>query len=141
MRSTALKQRLRASAGVLLGACIAVPGGAAAQQAGDPDPDPDRGREVFLRACQPCHDAAPGSHQVGPSLYGVIGREVGTAKGYRRYSKALKQADSSWTAARLDRYLRAPQEMFPEQRKRYDGLADPRDRVDLIAYLRQVANQ
>ena len=137
MRATTLKRRLRMSAGVCLAASLTVPGSATAQQAGDPD----RGREVFQQACQPCHDAEPGSHQVGPSLYGVIGRQVGTAEGYRRYSKALKQAGGSWTAARLDRYLSAPQAMFPDQRKRYDGLADPRDRVDLIAYLRHVGER
>ncbi|MDZ7712835.1 MAG: c-type cytochrome [Rhodovibrio sp.] len=124
------------TAAILLAVGLAVPGAAMAQDAGDPE----RGREVFLRACQPCHDAKPGSHQVGPSLHGVIGREIGTAEGYRRYSSALKAAEGTWTPARLDRYLSDPQAMFPEQRKRYDGLADAQDRVDLIAYLRQVSS-
>jgi cytochrome c2 len=103
-----------------------------------PGGDPARGREVFRTACQPCHDAEPGSHQVGPSLYAVVGRKVGTADGYRRYSAALKQADGAWTPERLERYLSDPKAMFPNQRKRYDGLKSRHDRVDLIAYLRQL---
>jgi cytochrome c len=137
MRSLLVLRPARATGAILLAAWLAVPGAAAAQDAGDPE----RGREVFLQACQPCHDAAPGSHQVGPSLHGVIGRQIGTAEGYRRYSSALKSAAGTWTPARLDRYLSNPQAMFPEQRKRYDGLANAQDRVDLIAYLRQVGNQ
>ena len=113
---------------------VLAPGAPAAQDAGDSA----RGREVFLRACQPCHDAEAGSHHVGPSLYGVIGREIGAVAGYRRYSQALKRADGTWTPARLDRYLSDPVAMFPEQRKRYDGLKSPQDRVDLIAYLRHI---
>jgi cytochrome c2 len=31
--------------------------------------------------------------------------------------------------------------MFPEQRKRYDGLANAQDRVDLIAYLRHLKDR
>ncbi|MBK1696430.1 c-type cytochrome [Rhodovibrio salinarum] len=120
----------------LLAVAISTPAGPArAQEPGDPQ----HGREVFQRACQPCHDAVPGSHQVGPSLYGVIGRTVGTAQGYRRYSKALKQAEGAWTPERLNRYLSDPQAMFPGQRKQYDGLKIPQDRVDLIAYLHHLA--
>lgn len=137
MRSPLVLRPARATGAILLAAWLAVPGTAAAQDAGDPE----RGREVFLRACQPCHDAAPGSHQVGPSLHGVIGRQIGTAEGYRRYSSALKSAAGTWTPARLDRYLSNPQAMFPEQRKRYDGLANAQDRVDLIAYLRHLDNR
>ncbi len=118
----------------MLAAVVLMPGALAAQDAGEPA----RGREVFVRACQPCHDAKPGSHQVGPSLYGVIGREIGAADGYRRYSQALKQAGGSWTPARLARYLSDPVAMFPEQRKSYDGLKSSQDRVDLIAYLRHL---
>jgi cytochrome c len=110
------------------------PGPAGAQPAGDPA----RGREIFLAACQPCHDAAPEAHQVGPSLYGVVGRQIGSADGYRRYSRALKRAEGVWTPERLSRYLSDPQAMFPGQRKRYDGLKSGRDRVDLIAYLRHL---
>ena len=100
--------------------------------------EPARGREVYLRACQPCHDVEPNAHQVGPSLYGVVGREIGTAEGYRRYSAALRQASGTWTPERLDRYLGAPRDMFPGQRKLYDGLKNAQDRVDLIAYLRHL---
>ena len=127
----------RVIAAILLAAGLAVPCAAMAQDAGSPE----RGREVFLRACQPCHDAKPGSHQVGPSLHGMIGREIGAAEGYRRYSSALKAAEGTWTAARLDRYLSDPQAMFPGQRKRYDGLANAQDRVDLIAYLRHLGSR
>lgn len=137
MRSPLVLRPARATGAILLAAWLAVPGPAAAQEAGDPE----RGREVFLRACQPCHDAAPGSHQVGPSLHGAIGRQIGTAEGYRRYSSALKSAVGTWTAARLDRYLSNPQAMFPEQRKRYDGLTNAQDRVDLIAFLRHLEDR
>ena len=130
--------RRRVAAIVLgvLAACAHAPAQPDAAELGSGDPQ--RGAEVFRQACQPCHDAKPGAHQVGPSLCGVLGREVGAADGYRRYSPALKQAGGSWTRERLERYLRDPQAMFPEQRKRYSGLAGAQDRVDLIAYLRHL---
>ena len=40
----------------------------------------DDGEGVF-RACRACHAVEPGQHGTGPSLHGVVGREVGSAEG------------------------------------------------------------
>lgn len=102
--------------------------------------DPEAGREVYARACQPCHDVDPGQHQVGPSLADVVGRPAGGAEGFRRYSRALKDSGLVWSEDNLDRFIADPDGLVPGTRKTYDGLGDSQARVDLIAYLRQLSN-
>ena len=47
----------------------------------------------------------------------------------------MRSAGIVWTAETLDRFLRAPLEMLPETTMTYDGIADPQERADLIAFL------
>ncbi len=62
---------------------------------------------------------------------------AGTLPGYR-YSEAMKSSGMVWTEENLDRYLAATQEVIPGS-KMYGGLAVDQDRVDLLAWMKQVA--
>jgi len=90
------------------------------------------GKQVYAQ-CAACH-SIDGSHGVGPSLQGVIGRQAGSAPGFR-FSRAMKGAGYPWDAKTLDAYIANPQGAVPGNVMPYAGLADARQRADLIAYL------
>ncbi len=102
--------------------------------------DPAKGQEVY-RACVACHSLAPGRHTTGPSLASIWGREAGTVEGFRRYSKALKQADIKWDEHSLDAWLANPRGYLPGNRMTFRGLSDETQRRDLIAFLRSVSEK
>ena len=43
--------------------------------------DPAKGKKVFSK-CKACHKIEDGKNAVGPSLYGVVGRDIGTEPGF-----------------------------------------------------------
>jgi cytochrome c len=96
--------------------------------------DAKRG-EILYRNCQGCHSIDRNS--VGPMHRGVLGRVAGTVEGYH-YSQALKNAKITWTEETLDRWLANPQGLVPGSSMFYQ-VANPRDRADLIAFLRELA--
>lgn len=50
-----------------------------------------------MRHCLPCHNFKKGQkHKIGPNLYGIVGKKVGQAEGFR-YSKAFAEGDWVWT--------------------------------------------
>jgi cytochrome c len=100
--------------------------------------DPARGATLF-RLCAACHSVEPGVHLTGPSLASVWGRRAGTVDGFGRYSAALKHAAINWDTATLDRWLERPEKVVPDNTMTFQGVADARQRADLIAYLKAVA--
>jgi cytochrome c len=96
----------------------------------------DAGRgEMLYRDCQACHSV--GENGVGPMHRGVFGRGAGMVEGYH-YSPALKNAKIVWTEENLDKWLTDPQGLVPGTKMYYE-VADPRDRADLIAFLKERA--
>ena len=106
--------------------------------AGQPlEGNPSRGAAVFGQ-CAACHSVEPGVHLTGPSLAAIWGRRAGTVGGFGRYSSALKHAGITWDAPTLDRWLARPEALVPETTMTFPGVADARQRADLIAYLKAV---
>lgn len=97
--------------------------------------DASRGADSFDANCAECHSVAKTlKNKKGPSLYGVWGRTAGAVAGYE-YSPALKASGIVWTADKLDAYVTAPKKLVPEGKMKFDGLADARERADLLAFL------
>jgi cytochrome c len=96
--------------------------------------DAGAGKAVFSSQCSICHSPQPGKNMVGPSLFGVVGRQTGTVPGFH-YSPANQSANLTWDAATLDKYLQAPRSVVPGTTMTYGGLKDDTKRADLIAYL------
>ncbi len=93
------------------------------------------GKSVFM-ICKSCHTTVSGgANMTGPNLYGVFGRKAGTAPGFA-YSDGLKASGVTWDAAQLDTWITNPKAMVAETKMSFVGLKDPKDRTDLIAYLK-----
>ncbi|MET4735682.1 cytochrome c [Thalassospira sp. MBR-102] len=69
---------------------------------------PDGGK-VFKK-CAACHSLEPGKNKVGPSLFGVVGRQCGSVKGYRYGAdyKAACNIGFQTNEAFLEEYLAGP---------------------------------
>jgi cytochrome c len=99
------------------------------------DRDAVAGQQVFTNACRTCHTIRRGDNRLGPHLYKIIGRKVGSLPDYG-YSSAMKNADFIWDEAKLDRFIANPNEIVPgNNMKPYGGLAWADDRAKVIAFL------
>lgn len=114
-----------ALAGVLA-LCASAPVGAA--------PDVVRGAVVYTR-CLACHALA--YDRVGPRHCGLFGRLAGSVPGFD-YSPAMKNSKIRWDEKTLDLFLTKPLKLVPGSSMTYDGVANPEDRANLIAYLKHV---
>ncbi len=93
-----------------------------------------RGRRTF-KLCQSCHTVtADGQNLVGPKLYGVFGRQIGSVEGFS-YSNAVSDADFIWTPELLDEWLTSPRNFLPGNKMSFSGVRKPEDRLAVIAYL------
>jgi cytochrome c len=97
------------------------------------DGDATRG-EARFQECTACHRLDAGANGMGPTLHGIFGRKAGELADFR-YSPALKRSGIVWSPQTMETYLADPQGLVPGNRMPYAGMADARDRADLIAYL------
>ena len=112
----------------------------AAAQAAIGAGDAKRGAQVF-QACMACHSVTEGEHLTGPSLAHMWGHKAGTAPGFQRYSDAMKRASVVWDEATLDKWLANPEAFVPGTSMTFAGLKQQKDRLDVAAYLRAVAEK
>ncbi len=104
--------------------------------------DPAAGKKVY-RKCAGCHSLEPGKKKIGPSLHGVVGRVPGTVEGVK-FSKAMKAYGESgivWNEEALDAFLESPRKVVKGTRMGFAGLKTVEQRADVIAYLKQAAEQ
>lgn len=98
-----------------------------------------QGKSVFAR-CAICHSVVPGGPSgIGPNLYGVVDRKAGSLKGYN-YSSAMVNSGIVWNDESLTAYLPAPRVKVPGTKMTYNGLKNPVQLKDLIAYLASLKN-
>ena len=95
--------------------------------------DPANGERIYGR-CLACH--ALQYDRTGPRHCGLFGRKAGSVPGFD-YSEAMKRSGIVWNAATLGRFLANPLGAVPGTTMGYAGIADARERADLIAYLGQ----
>lgn len=97
--------------------------------------DAERGKGT-ARVCASCHTFDQGgANRVGPNLWAVVGRDVG-GKGGFAYSPAIAGHPGAWTYQELDRYLTSPARAIPGNKMAFNGVRNPKDRANLLAYLR-----
>ena len=97
--------------------------------------DAASGKQAFAQ-CAACH-AVNAANGLGPSLQGIVGRKAGAVPGFR-YSRAMKNAGVAWDDKNLDAFLADPQKLVPGNVMPFSGVADAKQRADVIAYLKTV---
>jgi cytochrome c len=98
------------------------------------------GQLVFNNACRTCHTTKEGDNRLGPELYKIIGRQVGSLPNYG-YSSAMKNAGFVWNTENLDRFIADADEVVPgNNMKPYGGLASASSRAKVIAFLQSRAS-
>jgi len=94
-----------------------------------------RGERVF-RVCSACHSLDPDRNLTGPSLGGLWNRKAGSLSTFDRYSQALKSSGITWDDTTLDAWISDPEHLVPDNTMTFPGVKDPRQRADLLAYLK-----
>ena len=96
--------------------------------------DISHGEKVFKK-CAACHLVNKGGeNKIGPALYGVIGRKVGSKEDYK-YSKAMAAYNKNWTFEEMNGYLRKPQSYIKGTKMAFAGLRKEKDRASVILYM------
>ena len=94
------------------------------------------GEKVFKK-CAACHSIIKGGkNNIGPALYNVVGRKVGSISDYK-YSKSLSEYNKEWTIEELNGYLIKPAKWIKGTKMAFAGLRKEKDRASVIKYLNQ----
>ena len=96
--------------------------------------DAAKGEKVFKNLCAVCHGFK--AHGTGPNLKGVHGSDPASKEGFG-YSSALQDLKGKkWADGTLDKYLKSPADYAPGNAMAFAGIANAKDRGDVIAYLK-----
>ena len=111
--------------------------GVASAQMSLPVAKPADGAALFRQQCATCHTAnASDPPRQGPTLFDIVGREAGTAEGFR-YSAGFATAKFKWDEQRLDAWLTEPQAMIPGAVMPYKQ-SKSEIRMAIVSYLREL---
>ncbi len=118
---------------IALFSLLALPAAALAQEAGDAA----KGEKVFAQ-CKACHEAEKGVNKVGPTLKGMIGRNVASVPDYKYSTAMLDYAKTHpvWTDELFLTYIENPKKEVPGTKMAFAGVKKPDDRANLLAYLK-----
>jgi len=96
--------------------------------------DPAKG-EAGFKKCQTCHNNVKGGpNQIGPNLWGVVGRPIGKAPGFA-YSSAVAGHGGDWTWDNISSWIKNPKTYIPQDKMAFAGVDNPQDRANILAYL------
>ena len=92
------------------------------------------GNKVFLK-CAACHSVAKGGkNKIGPALWGVLGKQVGSNSSYK-YSNALSNYGKQWTFEEMNGFLTNPKDWIKGTKMSFTGLKKETDRAAVILYM------
>ena len=103
--------------------------------------DPKSGEQFAHRVCVVCHTFDKGGKNgVGPNLFGVLGGPHDHEPGFS-YSPAMEKFKGQpWTFDALNEWLYKPSSYAPGTRMSFAGITSDKQRADVIAYLRTLAD-
>jgi cytochrome c len=93
------------------------------------------GELIFVK-CRNCHSADPSEgNKTGPNLHNVFDRHPGTQANFKYSSAMAHNPHDKWTPEELDKWLSKPKDYLPGTKMFFNGIDNPTDRRDVIAYL------
>ncbi|WP_406645277.1 c-type cytochrome [Aliisedimentitalea scapharcae] len=117
----------------------ALTGAAIAEENATQIGDVIRGERLFQQKCGSCHMVGEGAkHGTGPHLNNIFDRTVAQFQDFT-YSEGINRARRDgmvWDLEHLDAYLTNPKVLVSGTNMDFRGLKKPRDRGDILAYLR-----
>ena len=97
------------------------------------------GAKVFKK-CAACHSINEGgSNKIGPALWGVLGRSVGSVPDYK-YSKAMAAYGKNWSFEEMNGFLIKPKDWIKGTKMSYAGLKSEKERAAVILYMNENTN-
>lgn len=91
--------------------------------------------KILFSECKSCHELRDEENRIGPHLVELFGRKAGSIQGFA-YSDAMLGSTFTWDELTLNEYITAPDKFVQGTRMYFSGISDPRDRKDLIAFLK-----
>ena len=98
------------------------------------------GEQVSHR-CTMCHTFQKGeSDKIGPNLWNTLGNARAHSTSFN-YSDALKgMHNEKWTYDALNLYIANPHKFAPGDKMPFAGMPDPKERANLIAWMRTLSD-
>ena len=94
------------------------------------------GAKVFKK-CAACHSITKeGGNKIGPALWGVLGRQIGTISDYK-YSKAMAEYKKNWSFEEMNGFLIKPKDWIKGTKMSFAGLKNAKDRAAVILYMNE----
>ena len=94
------------------------------------------GAKVFKK-CLTCHSIAEGGgNKIGPTLWGVLGRQAGSIPDYK-YSKAMTEYRKTWSFEEMNSFLIKPKNWIKGTKMSFAGLKNEKDRAAVILYMNE----
>mgnify|MGYP000979148029 CR=1 FL=1 len=101
--------------------------------------DVEHGKKVFKK-CSSCHMiASGGKNMIGPNLWGIIGKESGSASEYS-YSKAMAAFGKKWNFEEINGFLIKPSAYVKGTKMAFAGLKNEKDRASVILFMNSKSN-
>ena len=98
--------------------------------------DVDHGKKIFKK-CAACHNIAKGGgNKIGPALWGVLGRQVGSISDYK-YSKAMTAHGKPWSFEEMNGFLTKPKDWIKGTKMSFLGLKSEKERAAVILYMNE----
>lgn len=95
----------------------------------------EAGEKIFAK-CTACHTANQGgANGIGPNLFGVMGKPVGSHVAGFAYSPALSGHGGEWNWETMDAWLTSPKKFASGTKMSFAGLSKPEDRASVMLYL------
>ena len=97
------------------------------------------GAKVFKK-CAACHSIKEGgANKIGPALWGVLGRSVGSIPDYK-YSKAMAAYGKNWSFEEMNGFLIKPKDWIKGTKMSFAGLKKAKERAAVILYMNENTN-
>lgn len=97
--------------------------------------------EKVMAKCAQCHTWGKGEpKKVGPNLYGVVGNHHAHMEGFDYSSAMQAKSGETWDYGALYHFLANPKAAIPGTKMAFAGLPKASDRINVIAYLRTLAD-